>query len=96
MQICGSNFTLRGWTEDASATVTAQITDTNGDTNVLSGIVERTGVMWVNNLPLAEGANVITLCVTNAAGLSSATNILLVKSDMIFMLTNIVGDLWLP
>jgi hypothetical protein len=43
MQICQSNFTLRGWTEDASATVSAQITDANGDTNVISGMVEREG-----------------------------------------------------
>ena len=96
MEICQSNFTLRGWTEDASATVTAQITDTNGDTNVMGGIVERTGVLWVNNLPLAEGTNTLTLTVTNSAGLSSETNIMLVKSDMVLVLTNIAGDLWLP
>ena len=96
MQICQSSFTLRGWTEDASATVTAQITDANGDTNLVSGLVERTGILWANNLPLAEGTNWVTLWVTNSAGLSSETNISVVKSDMALALTSIDGDLWLP
>jgi len=96
MEICGSSFTLRGWTEDASAVITASITDTNGDTNTVQGLVERTGVLWVKNLPLAEGTNQLTLWVTNSAGLSSETNISLVKSDMTLAVTNIDGDLWLP
>jgi hypothetical protein len=36
------------------------------------------------------------LWVTNSAGLSSETNISLVKSDMTLAVTNIDGDLWLP
>jgi hypothetical protein len=96
MQICQSSFTVRGWTEDASATVTAQITDANGVTNIISGLVERTGVLWVNNLPLAEGTNWVTLWVTNAAGLSSSTNISVVKNDITLTLDTINGDLWLP
>ncbi len=74
----------------------AQIVDTNGDTNVVSGIVERSGVFWVENLPLAEGTNELTLWITNSAGLSSMTNISLVKSDLTLMLTNVADDLWLP
>ena len=96
MEICGNSFTLRGWTEDASATVQAQITDTNHDTNVVSGFVERTGVFWLNNLPLAEGTNMVTLWVTNSAKLSSTMNILVVKSDMTLTLDGVDGDLWLP
>ncbi len=96
MQICQSSFTLRGWTEDASATVTAQITDANGDTNFVTGLVERTGVLWVNNLPLAEGTNSVTLWVMNSAGYSSETNFNVVKSDMTLTLDTINGDLWLP
>jgi hypothetical protein len=96
MQICQNSFTLRGRTEDASAVVTAQITDTNGDTNVINGTVERTGVLWLENLPLAEGTNIVTLWVTNSAGLSSETNICVVKSDMTLTLNSISGNLWLP
>ena len=96
MEICGNTFTLRGWTDDAGATVAAQIADAGGDTNLVTGLVERTGVLWAENLPLAEGTNWITVWVTNAAGLGSETNLAVVKSDMTFALTNIDGDLWLP
>ena len=96
MEICSSNFNLRGWTDDSSATIQAQIVDTNGDSNVVNGIVERTGVFWENNLPLAEGTNWITLWITNAAGLSSETNIFVIKSDMTLTLTTVSGDLWNP
>jgi hypothetical protein len=91
-----SNFTLRGWTEDASATVSAQITDTNGDTNMVRGIVERTGVFWINNLPLASGTNILTLFVTNSAEYSSVTNISLVQSSLVLTMNPVSDDLWLP
>jgi hypothetical protein len=96
MQLCQGSFTLRGWVDDSAAAVSAVITDTNGDTNVVMGEVERTGVLWVENLPLAEGTNWLTLMVTNAAGLPSVTNITVVKSDMTLALTSIDGDLWQP
>ena len=96
MQICGGSFTLRGTVDDPSAVVVASITDTNGDTNIVTGSVERSGVLWVQNLPLAEGTNLVTLWVTNAAGLSSGTNLCVVKSDMTLALTSISGDLWMP
>jgi len=53
-QISGGSFTLRGAVEDPTVTLSAQITDTNGDTNVVGGIVERNGNFWVENLPLAH------------------------------------------
>ena len=52
MQLCGGSFTLRGLVDDPSAVVSASITDTNGDTNLLTGELERSGVLWVENLPL--------------------------------------------
>ena len=96
MKLCGDSFTLRGWTEDAAALVNATITDRNGDTNTVSGIVSRDGKLWVQNIPLNSGTNFITLTVTNTAGLSSATNFMVVKSDMTLALTSVDGDLWLP
>src|SRR3974377_1515494 len=36
------------------------------------------------------------LVVTNSAGLSSETNIILIKSDMTLTLDSVNGDLWLP
>ena len=96
MEICQNSFTLRGWTEDATAAVVAQITDTNGDTDIVTGMVERTGALWVENLPLNAGTNFVALWVTNAAGLSSVTNFSVVQSGMTFTLTTIDGDLWSP
>jgi hypothetical protein len=72
------------------------ITDTNGNTNTIYGMVERTGVLWVQGLPLAEGTNWVTLAVTNAAGLGSVTNFCLSRSSMVLALTSIDGDLWNP
>jgi len=60
------------------------------------GEVERSGVLWVENLPLAGGTNYLTLTVSNAAGLASMTNLTIVKSTMTFALTQINGDLWNP
>jgi len=88
MELCGSNFTVRGWTEDAAAQISATITDTNGDTNTVTGIVERTGNLWAENLPLNAGTNFVTLQVINSAGLSSATNFTVVKGDMVLTLDN--------
>ena len=71
--ITGSNFVWRGWVDDPTVSVSAQIVDTNGDTNVVNGIVERNGNFWVENLPLASGSNWLTLTVADAH--SNATNI---------------------
>jgi hypothetical protein len=94
--IIGTNFTLRGWVNDASAQVFAQIVDTNGDTNIVMGTVERDGKIWVQYLPLPAGTNYLTLTVTNAAGLSSETNIVVVKSLLNMTINPVTGNLWLP
>jgi len=57
---------------------------------------ERPRWLRVEDLPLAGGTNLLTLSVTNAAGLSNVTNICLVKSAMTLCVTNIDGDLWQP
>jgi hypothetical protein len=96
MQLAQSSFTLRGWTEDAASVVSATITDSAGNTNRIQGMVERTGVLWVDNLPLGEGTNQVILSVTNSAGLGTTTNFCLFKSDMILTVTSIEGSLWNP
>jgi hypothetical protein len=79
--VSGSNFTLQAQVDDDTATVTAQITDTHGDTNTVQGLVERSGVVWAQNLPLAAGTSILTVTATNAAGLSASTNLTLVQSS---------------
>jgi hypothetical protein len=96
MDLCGDSFTLRGQIEDSSSTVTASVTDTNGNSTTIDGLVERTGMLWVNNIPLHDGTNRLVLTVKNSAGLSSVTNISVVHSSFILKIDAIKGDLWLP
>jgi hypothetical protein len=81
--ISGTNFTVQAQMDDATAAVTATITDTNGDTNVVSGLVERSGTVWIENVPLAAGTNTLTITATDAAGNSTTTNLTLVQSGVL-------------
>jgi hypothetical protein len=81
--LIGNNtYTWRGWVDDPTSTVTAQLVDTNGDTNVLQGLVERDGSFWVENVPLSAGTNFLTLTVTDSAGNVAVTNILVYPSTV--------------
>jgi hypothetical protein len=70
--ISGNSFVWRGWVDDPTVSISAQIVDTNGNTNEVNGIVERNGNFWVENLPLAPGSNWLTLTVADAY--TNATN----------------------
>ena len=79
--VCNNNdYTWRGWADDPTATVTAQLVDSNGETSIFNGIMERNGNFWVENLPLREGANSLTLTVTDSAGKVAVTNIFVFPS----------------
>jgi hypothetical protein len=95
-QISGHTFTLRGWTDDATAQIAGTITDTNGYTASIRGLVERDGKLWVENLPLHGGTNILSLTVTNSAGFSSVTNICVVQSPLVLTMNPVTDDLWLP
>ena len=88
-QVSGSTFTLRGLLDDPTATVTAQITDANGVTSQAGGLVERNGLLWVENLPLGPGTNTLALMMTNAAGLSSSTSLTVIQSDMVLTIDDL-------
>jgi hypothetical protein len=90
--ISGSNFTLQAQIDDDTATVTASITDTNGDTNIVQGLVERSGTVWVQNLPLANGTNAVTITATDAAGNMSTTNLNVVQSGVSLTIDPISSD----
>jgi len=92
-QISGSSFTLRGSLDDFTTTLQATITDADGDTNTISGIVERDGKFWVENLPLAAGSNELTLTATDAATNVTTTNITVMGSSLVLTMYA-VGDLW--
>jgi uncharacterized Zn-binding protein involved in type VI secretion len=90
--ISGSNFTMQAQMDDDTATVSAQIVDTNGDTNVVQGLVERSGAVWFNGLPLAAGTNDLTVTATDVAGNMSVTNLSVVQSTVNVTIDPISGE----
>jgi len=96
-QIGAGVFTCRGMLDDPTATVTAQITDTNGNVNAVTGLVERNGNFWLEDLPLSAGTNLLTILVTNAAGLAAVTNLTLGQSALTLGMNSVPQDqLWQP
>jgi len=96
-QICAGTFTCRGTLDDPTATVTGRITDTNGNVNLVIGAVGRDGNFWVENLPLNGAANVLTIAVTNAAGLATVTNLTLGQGALTLTMNAVAASqLWQP
>ena len=81
--ISGDNFTLRAQVGDPRLTVSACIVDADDNTNVGPGVIEQSGLAWVQNLPLANGTNTLTVTATDERGNSSVTNVTLYKSSVI-------------
>jgi len=98
IQIGAGSFTLRGWTDDPTATVRAQVAGANGIPHTFVGLVERTGKFWVDNVPLAGGTNVVALTITDAANNSSSTNISVVQSAVRLTMNPVTpaSRLWQP
>ena len=78
-EIADDSTTIRGPSDDATAKFVGQIS-ANGHTNNLSGSVERNGYFWFENVPLAVGANQVTIVATDVAGNSSSTNFVIYGS----------------
>ena len=91
-QISGTDFTLRGFIDDPTALVAAQIVSTNGETNVVAGLVERNGLVWVQGLPLTGGTNTLTLTMTDAAGNTATTNITVIQSAVTLTIDDLPED----
>jgi hypothetical protein len=90
--IGGSSFTLRAQVDDNTATVTARIVDAGGNTNTVPGLVERSGRVWVQNLPLAAGTNTLTLFAADAAGNTAEIDLALVQSAVTVSMNPLSGD----
>jgi len=79
----GANtFTWRGWVDDPSAQIAAQLVDTNGVTNLVSGRVGRDGTFRIDGLPMNPGTNTVSLTVSNVIGGFFTTNIAVVRSTV--------------
>ncbi|GEM_PF-895817 len=97
-EISGSAFTFRGEIDDPTATVTASIVGTGGSPTVVTGLVERNGLVWVEGLPLEPGVNALTLTMTDAAGNITAPVFSLTRSAVTLTITPLssTADLYQP
>ena len=82
MAVSGSSCTIRGTMSDETGSIVAQITDGNGNTNTVAGLVERNNMFWIENVPLS-GTNQISLQATDAAGNVTTTNFTVLPSDIV-------------
>jgi hypothetical protein len=80
MHISGTTFTLRGMLDDDTAQVTVRIVDPSQNTIEVEGLVERGGLFWAENLPLAVGDSEVTVVARNANGLERTSIITVTKS----------------
>ena len=90
--ISGSSFIFEGQVDDDTASVIATIVDASGDTNTVQALVERSGAVWAQNLPLAAGTNTLTISATDAAGNTSTTNLTLYQSSVTVTVNPLAGD----
>ncbi|HTR40676.1 MAG TPA: hypothetical protein VMH87_03595, partial [Pseudomonadales bacterium] len=81
MAISGSNFTVQAQVENA-VSIKASITDTNGATDTVQGLIEDNGTAWVQNLPLSGGTNIVTVIATGQDGTMVITNLNVVENDV--------------
>jgi hypothetical protein len=95
-KVSGTNFICNGWVDDPTATVVAKMVTTNGTTNAFTALVGRNGAFWIENLPLKSGTNLWTLCITNAAGHATVTNLSVIQSPLTLTLNTVTPDsqLW--
>jgi hypothetical protein len=75
-KLTGGDFTARGRLDDFTARITGVISTPTG-TNAFTGLVERNGYFWLEEIPLQSGSNYLTVVATDAAGNSSQTNIVI-------------------
>jgi hypothetical protein len=78
--VSGASFTLQAQVDDYTATVTASFVDTNGVTNTVTALVERSGLVWAG-LPLTSGTNTFALTIADAAGNVTVTNLTVTRND---------------
>ncbi len=80
--ISGTQFTLRGYVDDPTSVIFASITAPNGTVSYRQADMERDGLFWADDLPLAPGNNLVTLYMTNAAGISQIESYTVTKSPV--------------
>jgi len=80
--IAADKVTVRGWLDDATATLTAQWVAPPGQTNECEAVVERHGRFWLRGLPLSAGTNEFILKAVDAWTNTLVTNLTLVRGAL--------------
>jgi hypothetical protein len=81
-QISGDSFTVDGWLDDPTAKVTATLEDGSSNTSTFTGLVERNGRFWVENIQLPSGVSTLTLTATDIWGNTASTTTTLTRSTL--------------
>ena len=96
--IADTSFTLDGQLTDPTVTINVSIVDTNGYTNVIGGLVERTGRFWVPNISIGGGTNTMILTAVDVRGNTATNSITVIKSSLTLTVdpVNDQSLLWQP
>jgi hypothetical protein len=77
MAVSGGNLTIQAQVNDPTTRVTASANGAGAQ-----GIVEQSGAVWLQNVPLVAGTNVVTVTATSAAGNMSTTSLNVVQATV--------------
>lgn len=91
-QVAGDDFTLDAQVDDNNATVKTTIENAQGKVEARDAIVERSGRVWVKNLPLSPGLNKVMIVATDAAGNSSTNHLAVRRSSVSVTIAPLAGD----
>ena len=79
--VSGSTCTIRGTMSDETGTIVAQVVNGVGETNIVTGLIERNNQFWIEDVPLS-GTNLVTIAATNAAGVGTNLVFIILPSDI--------------
>ena len=88
--ISGDSFTLLGSVDDATAAVGAKITN-GGNTTTILPLVKRDGTIWVRDMPVGSGDNMVTITATNAAQQITSVSFNVIRSSVTVTLDPLPG-----
>lgn len=87
--LCGDKFTIRGKVDDETGGISVS---GSALAEPITGIIERDGNFWIENLPLSDGINDFTLFATNSAGHSTQILLSVIKSSVQVTINDIPVD----
>jgi hypothetical protein len=90
--VCNGQITIDGWLDNFTARISAGIVDASGASNAFTGVVERNGHFWLEDLPLADGTNLVTLTASNVWAKVATTNFYVVKTGFVLTINPIAED----